>query len=187
MQTYQYTINIDEINLVQLCDEIYSGINKRLYKQYSFESADGYINIVNQNIENNLEICLNDSLDAGELTALNGLITGHISDSNYITSVGELTTAELSSDTNNYNISGLNECNLLKVRSSKKISISGITAPVHNQHLRILNVGRHNITFKMNDSNSLAINRILFNDNIILQPNQSITFVYDKKLSRWTC
>lgn len=188
MQLFEYTVNYQECNVQQISDLIYNSLGKRLCRRYLFETVDGYIELIWSNTSNNLKLYFNESLSSGEITTLNNIITNYTYDPDYdvVNTSDELITGELSSNINNFYIDGLHEVTTLKIRSTKKIYITGIKKPPHNQIIRFLNVGIYQIVFESNDSASLQNNRINSSGDIILNPNQSVTFIYDKQSSRWT-
>jgi hypothetical protein len=78
MNTYTYTIN--PLNLIQLLDEIYIGLNKKLYSTYFGEVIDGNAETIGDSVNLNF----NDPLSSGEETILNDIVTNYVYNENYI-------------------------------------------------------------------------------------------------------
>ena len=101
---------------------------------------------------------------------------------------GELTPAAIAANTNNYNPTGLNTCNFLRLSSSGNYNLTGLQAPSEgNQAIFICNVntGANSITFKDNDASSTAANRFLIGGDKNIQSNEGIMLIYDQTSLRW--
>jgi len=77
MNTYTYTIT--QVNLIQLLDEVYAALNKKLYSTYIGEVMDGNADI-NETIIN---LNFNNPLSTNEETTLNNLVSNYVYNGNY--------------------------------------------------------------------------------------------------------
>lgn len=85
MQTYTYTVDYTQYNLMQLCDEIFTTFNLKLYKTDPTEVTNGYADLVNSNVPDNLIISLDDSVSIPNLsTLLTGIVDNHVGDPEYV-------------------------------------------------------------------------------------------------------
>lgn len=102
---------------------------------------------------------------------------------------GAITPSSLGTSQNNYSPSGLSTANVIRQASSAAVNITGLVAPaINGQRLTLQNVnavGGFNITLTANDANSTLGYRFLFPHPIGLQPNQSLTVVYDVSSLGW--
>jgi hypothetical protein len=74
-----YTYNINPLNLIQLLDEVYTSLNKKLYSTYLGEVVDGTAE-VNESI---VSLNFNNPLSENEETTLNTLVSNYIYNENY--------------------------------------------------------------------------------------------------------
>lgn len=90
----------------------------------------------------------------------------------------------LSADVNNYNIG---TGSYFRLSSSAAVNVTGIANGVDGKIIIITNVGSSTITFKNASTPSLIANRFLFSivNDIIIDPNHSITLIYDSISQRW--
>lgn len=77
-----YTYTKNSYNIVQLLDEIYTAISKKLYASQDGDVLDGFVDSVG----NQINFTFNNALSGGELTTLNTTVTNHITNSAYTNS-----------------------------------------------------------------------------------------------------
>jgi len=98
-----------------------------------------------------------------------------------------ITPSTLTATTNDWNPSGLSAANMVFVEGDNSfVIITGITAPSDNKVLVLNNVGTYPVLLSNQDSRSSAGNRFLFETDIVLQRNSTITIVYNTNKSRWS-
>ena len=92
---------------------------------------------------------------------------------------GSSVTYNVTGTDDNINPTGLDSSNYLRLTGSG--SITGIVAPspALNQILFVINVGSSNITLRDSNSGSSAQNRLFLKSNKLLQPDESISLLYD--------
>lgn len=94
----------------------------------------------------------------------------------------------LTAAVNDYNPTGLQTCNFIRLTSTTNVNITGLTAPnpSRNQALFICNVGtQFNITVVNESTASLAANRFLLGTSKTLQRDEGILLIYDDVSTRW--
>ena len=93
---------------------------------------------------------------------------------------------QLTANQNNYNPSGLSNCNTLFLDSSNNLSITGIAAQEQGRIIYIFNTsGSFNIKLTANDTGSLPANRFLMATDATLAKNESCIIIYDSVSLRW--
>jgi len=88
---------------------------------------------------------------------------------------------------NNYNPTGLEDAEVLRLTSSGPRQITGLVAPspVRSVTKRLINIGGSNITIVNSSASSVADNRFLSNGNQILGSNEAFDIWYDTTSLRW--
>jgi len=94
----------------------------------------------------------------------------------------ENTPAVITTDQDNY-VPG--NYDVLKLQSSKSVSITGIRNGVRGRNLRIFNIGSFPIYFIEESTDSLPENRFDAGVSVPLLPGDCVTFYYDESASRW--
>lgn len=117
------------------------------------------------------------------LSPIGVLASATFDQSLYLT--GDISPSSISADQNDYNPTGLSSSTILKLTSSTDVNITGIQNGTDGRILVVLNVGSNNITLKNSSVSSSAVNRFLFDADVILAANNSITLIYDDISSRW--
>lgn len=113
--------------------------------------------------------------------SLSGTLSGKV------TLSSPTTPPSIVSDIDNYNPSGLNSTNLLRLSSAGNYNITGLQrpSPEEPQLIVLRNVGTNNITLSNEDASSIASNRFQLGGSKTLQPGESATIVYDPISLRW--
>lgn len=111
----------------------------------------------------------------------NIIVSGTISYENSAT----LSPPQITVNQNDYFPDGLHTSAILRLDSSSVVNITGFQAPEKAQQITVFNVGNSGIRLKINDANSLAVNRFLIGGDILLQENESVILIYDIVDTRW--
>jgi hypothetical protein len=138
---------------------------------------------------NKLWVCMNNTLTL----ALWKLLTLTDNDGNVVLPgglqfSGGFGTANLTANTDNLLITGLASSALVRLTSAGNFQLTGIVVPDTTKayFFSIFNVGlTGNITFKNDDAGSTAENRFLLGSDVLVQPGEGLTFIYDPVDLRW--
>lgn len=99
---------------------------------------------------------------------------------------GTLTPAQITSNQNDYNPTGLADANVLRLSSDATRSITGLSGGADGRVMTVMNVGSYKITLIHQSSSSTAANRFEFGGtNIDLVANSILNLIYDSTVSRW--
>jgi hypothetical protein len=102
---------------------------------------------------------------------------------------GDISPAQITATTNDYNPSGLSTASVLRLTTDATRHITGIVGGADGRELEIRNVGSNLIVFLNENVGSTAANRFAFIGDtgyaVMLNPNESVTFRYDSTSSRW--
>lgn len=100
---------------------------------------------------------------------------------------GVISPTALASNTNDWAPTGLATANVIRLSCSSVINLTGITAPVTDGQVLILdNIGAtNNCVLTAQDANSTAANRFAFDRAITLRPGRTVTIKYDATTARW--
>ena len=101
---------------------------------------------------------------------------------------GGFGTANLTANTDNLLITGLASSVLVRLTSAGNFQLTGIVVPDSTKayFFSLFNVGlTGNITFKNDDAGSTAENRFLLGTDVLVQPGEGLTFIYDPVDLRW--
>ena len=96
--------------------------------------------------------------------------------------------ATLTGNTDDLLITDLANSVLVRLDADNNYSLTGIVVPDNTKtyFFSIFNVGTNkNITFKDDDTDSIAQNRFLLGANVVVQPGEGITLIYDPVSVRW--
>lgn len=94
----------------------------------------------------------------------------------------------LTANVNDYNPTGLQTCNFIRLTASANVNLTGLAAPnpSRNQALFICNIGaQFNITFVNESASSTAANRFLLGASKTIQRDEGILLIYDDVSLRW--
>lgn len=121
-------------------------------------------------INNNNEIVFNNNV-----VIEGGMVFGPAIDVNIVT------------DQNNLVISGLSAGVLVRFTPTGTRQITGIVPPsiTSSSWMILYNIGGSNLTLVDNSASSSANNRFLMNSNILLNPNEGVSLIYDTSSLRW--
>jgi len=97
---------------------------------------------------------------------------------------GDLTPAQITSNQDNYNPTGLSSASVLRLATDASRDITGIAGGSDGRVLLLFNVGSFNIVLK-DDVTSTAANRFMLNGDLTLAPDESAPLWYDSTSSRW--
>lgn len=95
---------------------------------------------------------------------------------------------QLTTDTDDWNPTGLATARALMVDISTGIDLTGIVAPASgvNQELRLFNISTSDdVKLKDADGSSSAANRFRLDGDYTIKANQERTVFYDHSISRW--
>lgn len=98
---------------------------------------------------------------------------------------GIITPTALTGTNNDWNPTGLSTANRIRASASSAATVTGITAVGTGGTLIIHNVGSFAITLSNANTGSTGVNRFSFIRDATLQPNDSITLIYDITTQRW--
>lgn len=116
--------------------------------------------------------------------AVAGVVTGAVS---YTETA--ITVINLTGNTHNLVIPGLEGFSLVEISSNGNYSLTGIILPdiAKAWELKIFNHGTNNIILKNNDVGSSANNRFLNGGDITCQPQEGFILIYRPTQLRWSC
>lgn len=96
-----------------------------------------------------------------------------------------LTPAQVTSNQNDYNPTGLSAAAIVRISSDAARSITGLTTGSDDPMLILTNIGAFTITLKNEDVASTAANRFLFGSDLALAADESVWLTYDNTSLRW--
>ena len=98
----------------------------------------------------------------------------------------ELSPAQISADAINYNPAGFYAANVIRFSvDQNNRKLTGFAGGDAGQYKVFENIGTTNALFTHEDTASTAANRMTIGKNLLVRPNESITFRYDITTSRW--
>lgn len=109
---------------------------------------------------------------------------------NNIYIANEVSPAALAANTNNWNPGGvMNESSHWLISSNSAVDLTGLDRVYGSRLLYLHNIGSFNITFKKENTNSIAENRFGFSNDIVLTPGAGITLLHSSSpsINRWKC
>lgn len=98
---------------------------------------------------------------------------------------GDISPAQITSNQNNYNPTGLSGAAILRINSDAARDITGLSGGSDGREIRVYNVGSFNITLKDESSSSTAANRFALQADIVIAPDVGVILQYDSTSSRW--
>ena len=96
-----------------------------------------------------------------------------------------ITPAQITADQDNYNPTGFDAATIVRLSSNDIRAITSMAAQSSGERKTFMNVGSYMIYFPGEHPDGTAANRIDFGEDVILNPMESIDFIYDNTLSRW--
>ncbi len=95
--------------------------------------------------------------------------------------------ASFNNTADNFNPTGLENANFIRLTGSGNARLTGLVAPspVVAQSIFICNVSNTNITILDNNNGSTDVNRFLLGGNVVIQENEGIQLIYDDVDLRW--
>lgn len=101
---------------------------------------------------------------------------------------GDITPAQITAGTNDYNPTGLSTAAILRLSTDATRSLSGLVGGSDGRQIQIRNVGLFNLTLAHNSTASTPANRfdLPSGATLTLLPTESVDLIYDATLSRWT-
>lgn len=100
---------------------------------------------------------------------------------------GDISPAQITSNQNDYNPTGLSGATVLRLSSDASRNITGLQGGADGRVIAIVNVGSNNIVLKDADSGSSAANRFALSGDITLAADDGLILQYDSTSSFWRC
>lgn len=97
----------------------------------------------------------------------------------------DITPTTLSAHVNNYNPTGLETADVLRLSSDADRTITGLQGGADGRILLLVNVGTEDILLLSQSASSSAANRFSMGADVTLGPNNAIILQYDSTASRW--
>jgi len=105
--------------------------------------------------------------------------------------LGTLSPAQITSNQNDYNPTGLDFCTTLRLTTDQPRRIGGLQGGYDGRQIEIQNVntisGEGIIILNAEDTASTAANRFAIDNDLIFEPGQGGIFTYDGTSQRWRC
>lgn len=98
---------------------------------------------------------------------------------------GDISPAQITAATNNYDPTGLSTATTLRLTTDATRTITGLAGGADGRILVLHNVGAFNLILSDEDASSTAGNRFALSANLTLTPDQSAVLHYDATSSRW--
>ena len=98
---------------------------------------------------------------------------------------GDISPTQLAANTNDYAPTGFATATVLRISGSAAWNITGLAAGSDGKVIIVHNIGAFDLTFTNQDVLSIAANRFLFSANVTLEPDKSMTLIYDATTLRW--
>ena len=98
---------------------------------------------------------------------------------------GIISPASFNSDQDNYNPTGLANCNVLRLTCTGNRDITGIEAQEDSRMIILINIGGSTITLTDQDGSSLADNRFAMGTDRAINSDESVMIWYDGLSNRW--
>jgi len=116
--------------------------------------------------------------------AVIGIVTGGTS---YASTA--ITEINLTGNTNNLVIPGLDSFSLVEMTSDGNFNLTGIAVPDPEiaYELKVFNNGVNNIIIKNQSASSTAQNRFSNGGDITMQPEEGFVIIYRPTVQRWSC
>lgn len=98
---------------------------------------------------------------------------------------GELTPAQLTADTNDYDPADLATATVLRLSTDASHMLTGLAGGAAGRLLLLLNVGAENLILSDEDALSAAANRFALDASVTLTPDTAALLHYDTTAARW--
>ena len=98
---------------------------------------------------------------------------------------GDISPAQITSNQDDYNPTGLSTASVLRLTSDATRNINGLVGGADGRIITLANVGSFYIILVAEAGTSAAANRFATTVNVSLLPNGAATFLYDSTTSRW--
>ena len=142
---------------------------------YSTITASAYTTLTTVTVVND-----SSSLDSG-LSAVSYALLNSSNPS--IPVRGTITPSQITGSQNNYSPTGISSANVLRISTSARWNITGLTGGADGKILSVLNVGTFPAVFTYQDTSSTAANRFAF--GCTLGGGQHMLIMYDATQARW--
>lgn len=115
-----------------------------------------------------------------------GTMIGDLAIAAKLSLTGKISPAQITADQNDYTPAGLSAAVVMRINSDAQRTITGLTGGQDGRWLQIVNVGAFRIILSNENAASAANNRFtLPNGDVFLDPNTTLSLVYDSTSSRW--
>jgi hypothetical protein len=98
---------------------------------------------------------------------------------------GDISPAQITTNQNNYNPTGLSTASVLRLNTDASRNITGLAGGADGRVMVIHNVGSNEIVLKDENAASTAANRFALSADVTISADQSIMLWYDSTSSRW--
>lgn len=98
---------------------------------------------------------------------------------------GDISPAQITSDQNDYNPTGLSGASCLRINSDAARNITGLQGGADGRIMTIYNVGSFAITLVDESASSSAANRFANSTDLVIGPDEGVFLQYDSTSSRW--
>ena len=114
-------------------------------------------------------------------------LTGSVIANGALAASGDISPAQITADTNDYNPTGLSGASVVRVSSDAAWNITGLAGGGDGRLIYIINVGAFTLTLKSQSTSSTAANRFGFptGTDMVLNTGNGIALWYDSTSSRW--
>ena len=98
---------------------------------------------------------------------------------------GVLSPPSFSTSQNNYNPTGLNNANVLRITTTADATITGLAGGTAGRIVTVYNVGSFKLSLSRESGSSTAANRFALDNDALLLPDTAVLLQYDSVSSRW--
>lgn len=103
-----------------------------------------------------------------------------------VTFSGVISPTALAANQDDYAPTGGAAARTIRLSASAAYAITGLSvSQAAGRQVVLVNVGSYDITLRAQNASSTAANRFAIDGDVVLEPNQSVTFGYDGTSSRW--
>jgi len=125
---------------------------------------------------------------AGAVTVIEGFDTAAIDATGTFKLSGDISPAQITSNQNDYNPTGLSTASVLRLNTDASRDITGLQGGADGRIIVLVNVGSFAIVLKDDDgATSTAANRFALSGDITLSADDGVILQYDSTSSRWRC
>jgi hypothetical protein len=101
---------------------------------------------------------------------------------------GDISPAQITSNQNDYNPTGLSTASVLRLNTDASRNITSLQGGADGRIVVIVNVGSQALVIKDDDgSTGTAVNRFALSGDITINGDEAAIFIYDSTSSRWRC